>query len=240
MCWQIALRRGISGFSGQLAATGVMEIESFRFLSSSRAVLCVKQGASFVASLGLLLALCLMLCGVAAAQELSWFDGNRPRAEAWQAIDVLSAAAEEGLDAEHYGAEPLRRAFDAAKDDPALPAESVARLDQDLTEAMLRYLYDVHFGQIDPRRISENFSVRLPNGFNPAFLLQSVVRENRLGEAAILAAPPLPLYANLRWLWRIIENWRVIRFSVSYGRRRCPPCRTGSSRSERPTPGCLC
>ena len=31
MCWQIALRRGISGFSGQLAATGVMEIESFRF-----------------------------------------------------------------------------------------------------------------------------------------------------------------------------------------------------------------
>lgn len=167
-------------------------------LSSSRAVLCVKQGTSFVASLGLFLILCFMLCGVAAAQEFSWFDGNRPKAEAWQAIDVLSAAAEEGLDAEHYGAEPLRRAFDAAKDDPALPAESVARLDQELTEAMLRYLYDVHFGQIDPRRISENFSVRLPNGFNPASHLQSVMRENRLGEAAILAAPPLPLYANLR------------------------------------------
>lgn len=167
-------------------------------LSSSRAVLCVKQCTSFVASLGLFLILCLMLCGVAAAQELSWFDGNRPKAEAWQAMDVLSAAAEEGLDAEHYGAEPLRRAFDAAKDDPALPAESVARLDQELTEAMLRYLYDVHFGQIDPRRISENFSVRLPNGFNPASHLQSVMRENRLGEAAILAAPPLPLYANLR------------------------------------------
>lgn len=138
-----------------------------------------------------------MLCGVAAAQELSWFDGNRPGAEAWQAIDVLSAAAEEGLDAGITGRASAPR-FDAAKDDPALPAESVARLDQDLTEAMLRYLYDVHFGQIDPRRISENFSVRLPNGFNPAFLLQSVVRENRLGEAAILAAPPLPLYANLR------------------------------------------
>ena len=29
MCWQVALRRDISGFSGQLAATGVMEIESF-------------------------------------------------------------------------------------------------------------------------------------------------------------------------------------------------------------------
>ena len=59
---------------------------------------------------------------VAAAQELSWFDGNGPKIEAWQAIDVLSAAAEEGLDAGHYGAEPLRRAFDAAKNDPALPA----------------------------------------------------------------------------------------------------------------------
>ena len=192
-------------------------------LKSSLMVSCAKCGKCFAASVGLFLVLGLMQGGAAAAQELSWFDGNGPKAEAWQAIDVLSAAAEEGLDAGHYGAEPLRRAFDAAKNDPALPAESVARLDQELTEAMLRYLYDVHFGQIDPRRISENFSVRLPNGFNPAAHLQSVMRENRLDEAAILAAPPLPLYANLRLA---LAHYRKL-------------AENGSLRLESPTPGCL-
>ncbi len=167
-------------------------------LNASFAVLRVQRGRCLASSLRLLLVLGLMQGGVAAAEGLTWFDGNQPRAEAWQAIDVLSRAAEEGLDAARYGAEPLRRVFDGARNDQPLSAESVAQFDLELTEAMLRYLYDVHFGQIDPRRIRENFSVRLPNGFNPAAHLQSVMRENRLDEVAILAAPPLPLYANLR------------------------------------------
>ena len=77
-------------------------------------VFMIKLLFQLVASLGLFLVLGLMLGGAAAAQELSWFDGNGPKTEAWQAIDVLSAAAEEGLDAGHYGAEPLRRAVPGA------------------------------------------------------------------------------------------------------------------------------
>jgi len=158
-----------------------------------------QTGRRFFSGLACALVFGLTLCGtVAAADEPLWFDGERPNKEAWQAIAILADAATEGLEAKNYNVESLRQAFAAAENGPALSAEVIALLNNNLTSAMHRFLSDLHFGQIDPRLIRENFSAPFPNGFDPASLLETLVRQQRLSEAVTSAAPTLPLYSNLR------------------------------------------
>jgi murein L,D-transpeptidase YcbB/YkuD len=146
-----------------------------------------------------ILSVLLLMASAARAEEpLLWFAGERPNAEAWQALDILSDAASEGLNPESYGARALSQAFEAAGSGPALPAEAMERLDRSLTAAMERYLAHLHFGQVDPRQVEMNFSARRTVGFDPAALLRDAVRDKRLREAVAAAAPDLPLYRDLR------------------------------------------
>ncbi|NLW82182.1 MAG: L,D-transpeptidase family protein [Desulfovibrionales bacterium] len=141
----------------------------------------------------------LALCSAALADNgLLWFEMDHPNPQAWQAVAILAAAAEEGLDPETYNVSYIRHALATVVQKPGLAPEAQAMLDQDLTTAMRRYLSDLHFGQVDPRQIQENFTPPFPNGFDPASVLQTAVQEDRLLEAVAAAAPALPLYARLR------------------------------------------
>ncbi|WP_246167789.1 L,D-transpeptidase family protein [Propionivibrio limicola] len=142
---------------------------------------------------------CMALgAGASAADEPLWFDGGRPHQQAWLAVKTLQSAAQDGLKAENYHAELLGRTLAATNEGVVLPAETISRLDDALTEAMQRYLSDLHSGQIDPRQIEENFVVRPIDAFNPAAYLRAAVAEGRLPDAAARAAPALPLYDRLR------------------------------------------
>lgn len=156
------------------------------------------RGIAHPASLPCALALTLLLCTAAlAADGLLWFDQGRPTEQARQAVGILAHAEDEGLDPANYGAGRLGLAVAAADRDPVWTGEALAGLDRDLTAAMRRYLSDLHFGQVDPRLISENYSsaVRV---FDADKTLEDAVRRNRLIEAVAHAAPPFPLYAELR------------------------------------------
>ncbi|MGC1518357.1 MAG: hypothetical protein WA787_06290, partial [Azonexus sp.] len=50
----------------------------------------------------------------ALADTLRWFSAGRPTATAHQAVDLLSSAADDGLDANDYDANQLRKAIDGA------------------------------------------------------------------------------------------------------------------------------
>ncbi len=160
-----------------------------------------------------ILPVCLVLlagAGSAAAlagAEALWVRDGRPTAQAVQAVAILEAAAEEGLFPQHYNAAALNRALLAAQEGEGLSPEGALRFEGDLTAAMTAYLTDLHFGQIDPRRIQENFTVRAPDSFDPAAHLQRAVRENRLPEAMLEAAPRFPLYAELR---RVLAQYRAM------------------------------
>lgn len=147
-------------------------------------------------------ALCLLLClfgsDPALAGDLLWFTGERPSARAFEAIGILERAAEEGLRPSRYAPLDLRHAVATAEQGPALSQESRTELDQRLTSVMIAYLRDLHFGQIDPRLIRENFSLAVSDGFDPDSHLRQALREDRLTEAVTDAAPALPLYSNLR------------------------------------------
>jgi murein L,D-transpeptidase YcbB/YkuD len=134
-----------------------------------------------------------------------WFRDGRPTAEAVQAVAILEAAAAEGLSAERFNAAALGRALLAAQEAEGLPPEAVLRVDRDLTVAMTGYLADLHFGQIDPRRIQENFTPRAADSFDPAAHLRRAVMDGRLPEAVLEAAPQYPLYVELR---RVLAQYR--------------------------------
>jgi len=133
-----------------------------------------------------------------ADDSLLWFRDDRPGSEAFEAVAILADAATEGLSPRKYGAAALGQALEASQGPEALPLGVIMRLEQDLTEAMVRYFRDLHFGQIDPRQIQENFTPPAPDRFDPLTHLQRAVQEQRLREAVREAAPQVPLYGRLR------------------------------------------
>ena len=138
-------------------------------------------------------------CGTAmAAQGLPWFDGDRPGAQAREAVAVLAAAASHGLAPQDYSAAALGRAIAGAAQGSPLDAAAMARLEQALTTAMERYLADVHSGRVDPQKIHHNFSPLEREPFDAAAHLQAALAAGRLKDAALEAAPRLPIYASLR------------------------------------------
>jgi murein L,D-transpeptidase YcbB/YkuD len=154
------------------------------------------------AALALALALWLASAAALAADGLPWFDGARPAPQAQQAIELLGAAATHGLDPQDYDAAALQqavtRATQGATQGAAQDPAAIARLEQALTAAMQRYLSDLHRGRVDPRQIHHDFNLPRQDEFDAAALLRSAIEAGRLPEAALDAAPRLPLYAQLR------------------------------------------
>lgn len=135
-----------------------------------------------------------LLSGGGALAGPLWFDQGRPTDAAREAVALLAAAGDDGLDARDYDADALRKAIDATEgsDDAAAAADSA------LTAAMERYLSDLHRGRVDPRRMNERFTPRPAGEFDAAKVLRDALAGGRLTEATRAAAPTLPLYAGLR------------------------------------------
>lgn len=136
----------------------------------------------------------------AAGGEVSyqWFEGGRPRNAAWTAVDVLLKAPDDGLDADDYDAGGLRQVLTAIEGGSSLPEADLAALDGALTNALQRFLSDLHFGRVPPRLARGNGGIDNGDNFDPAVTLRSALAADRLRDVAALAAPAQPLYAPLR------------------------------------------
>ncbi|MGC4395440.1 L,D-transpeptidase family protein [Hydrogenophaga sp. T2] len=119
-----------------------------------------------------------------------------PEAPAREALALLAAAGEHGLDPADYGTDALAQRLPAALAAPEGPeAAAFARA---LNAAMLRLLHDLAFGRIDPRQIHHRFSVAPREGFDPAQALAAALARGRPADAVRAALPPLPFYGQLQ------------------------------------------
>ncbi len=157
--------------------------------------------------LGLVIGVGLTPSCAMAIDSALWFDEGRPKAEAGQAVKILLSASTDGLEPEDYEAESLAQAIARAAGEPRLPADALALLEMRLTEAMSRYLSDLHFGRIDPRQIQASFIVPHTAAFDPGAYLRAAVAGRRLPEASRQAAPAIPLYAALR---QALAHYRML------------------------------
>lgn len=143
--------------------------------------------------LALWLAVSASLAGAA-----PWLVDGRPAPAAHQAVDLLTAAATEGLQPEDYDAASLAQAVAGAANGPALDADAALRLEDALTMSVQRYLGDLRSGRIDPRQIHQNYTPPAPPRIDSITALQEALAAPSLAEAVRAAAPPVPLYASLR------------------------------------------
>jgi murein L,D-transpeptidase YcbB/YkuD len=132
------------------------------------------------------------------ADALLWFDAAGPTSEARQAVDILMAAADHGLDPRDYGANELDRRLRQALQGPALGAAEQAQLDSQLTAAMTLYLADLQDGRVDPRQIHADFDVPRHAPFDTLAFIREAATAHRVIEAFQAAQPHLPMYASLR------------------------------------------
>jgi murein L,D-transpeptidase YcbB/YkuD len=123
----------------------------------------------------------LVLAAAAAPRQALWVDeAGQLRADAREAMALIGAAADEGLDPQDY---PV-----PSREDPAF--------DTALTASVLRYLEDVRFGRADPRALRFRLPPREQLDFDT--LLRHAVESHRVGALAAALSPPIPMYAELR------------------------------------------
>ncbi|MCM2341524.1 L,D-transpeptidase family protein [Rhodoferax sp.] len=144
-----------------------------------------------------------MIAPFAAADPLTtatllWFDANRPSLQAQQAVQILLAAADDGMDPHHYQAVDLGQAVAQASAGPALDPGQQARLDAALTRAMQHYLNDLSRGRVNPGQVKANFSLPSEPAADLTTWLSTTVREQRLRQTVAQLANQAPMAAPLR------------------------------------------
>ena len=159
---------------------------------------------------GLCLVRCKRRCSnadVPGTEEPLWFEAGRPTVQAQQAVEILLAAAEEGLEPHHYQAPDLSLAVTRAGAGAALTPAQHIQLDSALSQAMQHYLSDLSLGRVNPWQIKANFSAPVGPTTDIAGWLRAAVREQRLSQAVAQLATQAPMAAPLR---RALAHYRAL------------------------------
>lgn len=133
----------------------------------------------------------------APARVPSWFEGGSPGPDAFLALRTLADAESHGLSPQDYRVAELWPAFQQAAGGALDPA-MMARLDQQLTESLLRYLRDLHQGRLDPAVLQHRFKAPPLSMFEPRRIIADARRADRLAQALEDAVPDVPMYESLR------------------------------------------
>lgn len=137
---------------------------------------------------------CLAWAGAAAQAQP--FDA----AQARTALALLADAPSHGLDPLDYGVPALRRALES------MPAPD-ARLDQALSQAMRRYLTDLHDGRLGPEQRARHGATLQRAPFDAAGALRAALALQELPQAVRRAVPPLGQYERLR---EVLARYRAL------------------------------
>lgn len=148
-----------------------------------------------------------------------WLDAaGRPSRNARDALALLNAAADDGLDPANY---PLARIHGLAA---AVEGESLARdvaaFDVMLSAATLRHLRDLHLGQVDPHTVG--LRLNAPERHNFAALLGTALESDRVIETAAGLRPQLAQYQDLR---SMLVRYRALAADAAFER---PPAVTAT------------
>lgn len=145
---------------------------------------------------------------MSAETSVTWVVQGRPTALAKSAVKILEQAGDEGLNPSDYDASTLSKDVAEASQGAPLSIAKQTELDSSMTQSLLRYLHDLHYGRVDPRTVYANFDVP-PKTLNLQATLNAAVAAGDLSLAVKEATPSFPLYKALRpWLvtYRALEG----------------------------------
>jgi murein L,D-transpeptidase YcbB/YkuD len=140
----------------------------------------------------------LLLLAAASAWAQRWTDAaGRPNEAAAQAIALLAAADDDGLDPNDYDTQPLARQAQRLRAAPEAQPHEAASFEAALDEQLPRYLRHLHRGRVAPRAVGFRVDARLEEP-DYARLVDDAAAQGRLAQAAADLAPALPAYRALR------------------------------------------
>jgi murein L,D-transpeptidase YcbB/YkuD len=129
--------------------------------------------------------------------RLLWIDGwGRPGQNARDAMALLAAAANDGLDPRDYDVDRLAAMASGLSDRSPSIASDIAAFDVALSVNTLRYLADLHLGRADPRTLRFRVPTREPHDF--AGPLRAALARQRIPALVDEVAPSIPMYRQLR------------------------------------------
>jgi L,D-transpeptidase YcbB len=126
-----------------------------------------------------------------------WLDAwGRPGRDAREAMALMSAAANDGLDPGDYNVLGIAALSALVSDPSGATASTIARFDASLSVSTLRYLSDLHLGRVDPRAMRFRVPNREPHDFVGP--LRAALAQHRIPALAEEFTPSIPLYRQLR------------------------------------------
>jgi murein L,D-transpeptidase YcbB/YkuD len=126
-----------------------------------------------------------------------WVDTwGRPGRDAREAMDLLTAAADDGLDPGDYNVSGMAALSALIGDPSGATASNIARFDASLSMGTLRYLSDLHLGRVDPRAMGFRVPKQEPHDFVAP--LRAALAQHRIPALAAEFAPSLAVYQQLR------------------------------------------
>ena len=126
-----------------------------------------------------------------------WVDvWGRPGRDAREAMELMTAAASDGLDPGDYNVLGIAALSALISHPSGATASNIARFDVSLSGSMLRYLSDLHLGRVDPRAMGFRVPEREPHDFVGP--LRAALAQHRIPALAAEFTPSIPLYRQLR------------------------------------------
>lgn len=138
--------------------------------------------------------------------QLIWFGSESALRNNQAALSLLQHAAEEGLNPAQYDYVVLQRNLDAAKQNLALDIKQLALFDTAMSIEVLRYMYDLHFGRVDPHGIDFKFALRNKT-LDLTELLKKTLSSADFSNLNAVLEPPLKQY---RLLKQALADYRTV------------------------------
>lgn len=147
---------------------------------------------ALIRTIAMAMTIALTMAHARAGLPLSWFEAQRPGAQAVQATELLRQAPTYGLDPADYQAQALTAAVQIARQSGNWDVNARQQLDAALTQAMQRYLSDLQSGRVTPEQVQATFAPRKRPQADVSVILRQAVASGQLPQAVQTMARHTP------------------------------------------------
>ncbi|WP_374089999.1 murein L,D-transpeptidase [Methylomicrobium lacus] len=130
--------------------------------------------------------------------ELVWLNRADSAPLLMQTLDLLSHAAEEGLNPRNYDADKLKGMLPSALQLPVVAVRKRALFDTAVSLSLLRYLHDLHYGRVNPHGINFNLKLRDKKLTDLPTLILASRNQGQIARLTAAAEPKLGQYRKLK------------------------------------------
>ncbi|WP_340124136.1 L,D-transpeptidase family protein [Methylobacter svalbardensis] len=131
-------------------------------------------------------------------RQLLWLGNQNTEKNITEGLNLLTNAADHGLNPKNYDTESLRQKLQLALKLKLGSYKELALYDTALSISLLRYLHDLHYGRINPQGINFKLKLREKKLLDLPLLIKNSLAQNTLVQLPLSVEPTLKQYQKLK------------------------------------------